>query len=320
MSELAVFPGASSEEELPSNQPNTTFDRVAAYYAWLNANHAAEAKERERWAKSPGYNPSLQVSTLKPWDDEQLDDAQRQRVWLGAQLHGMNTKQQIFSQAAALVSTSHERAKFYDDVLCDYIGDPKKLGQFREISPQNNHTPFADVNFHYDIGVLNAFTADKIVHVRETRDPQARTRSQKLFIVVANLVTLEVQRLYADDAPHIESLGNPQQHFNEIIPLTSTTLKGVELHLGSDSDDPLQPFLDELSQHQHTAMRPQLIKSTTNGWLFKPEGYAERSKLHPISHLETERGVLWALAQARGLAVSDRGAIIQSVLQSEIEQ
>jgi hypothetical protein len=94
----------------------------------------------------------------------------------------------------------------------------------------------------------------------------------------------------------------------------------MEMHLGVVSDDPLMPYLNEFSKNQQTAMQPQLVKSAHDGWLFKPEGYAERSKLSPIEHLSYERGLLWALAQARGLPVSDRGALIRPVYQSEIEQ
>jgi hypothetical protein len=320
MSEIAVFPGASSEGEVPSSQPVGPFDEVAAYYAYLQRNRDAEAAVRERWVKKPGYSVSRMSPTPQPWEQTGFDDQQRQQVWVGSQIIEMNKKKQIFSQAAALIATSHERAQFYDDVMCDYVGDPERLGQFREISPRNNHTPFTDVDFHYSKGVVNAFAGDKIIHVRETLDPDARSRSQKLFIVVANLMTMEVQRLYADDKPHIESLGTPELHFNEIIPLTSGTLQDMAAHLGVGGSDPLQPYLEEFAKNQQTAMQPHLIKSANDGWLFKPEGYAERSKLLPIKHLAQERGVLWALAQARGLSVSNRGALIQPVLQSEIEQ
>ncbi len=288
------------------------------YYAWKNPLDEARRHVQDNYGPC---GPERLYAPKKPlWENEKLSDTERQQLWVGAQIIEMNKRKQIFSQAAALIATSHERAQFYDEILCDYVGDPKKIGQFREISAQNNHTPFDDVDFNYDKGVLNAFTHDKIIHVRETRDPAAKSRSQKLFIVVANLVTMDIQRLYADDKPQIESLGNPDLRFNEIIPLTSRTLQGMEMHFMGDGEDVLQPYLQEFSKNQAVAMQPHLMMSATDGWKYKPEGYAEYSKLRPIEHLTEERGVLWALAQARGLPVSDRGALISQATQFEIEQ
>jgi hypothetical protein len=289
------------------------------YYVWKNSCEEARRRVQENYGLC---GPQKLYVPEKPlWENDKLTDAEQQQVWVGAQIIEMNKKKQIFSQAAALIATSHGRAQFYDDFMCDYVGDPKRLGQFREITPHNNHTPFTDVDFSYNKGVLNAFAGEKIIHVRETSDPAAKTRSQKLFIVVANLITMEVQRLYADDKPRIESIGSPDLRYNEIIPLTSRTLQGMEMHFSSDSDDDiLQPYLDEFTKNQATAMQSHLVMSATNGWQYKPEGYAEYSKLRPIEHLAQERGVLWALAQARGLTVSDRGALTHPVAQSEIVQ
>lgn len=297
----------------PEEQQRKNLDK---YYAWKNPLDEARRRVQDNYGSC---GPEKLYAPERPlWENEKLTDTERQQVWVGAQIIEMNKKKQIFSQAAALIATSHARAQFYDDFMCGYVGDPKHLGQFREISPNNNLTPFTDVDYSYDKGILNAFTGDKIIHVRETLDPGARSRSQKLFIVVANLMTMDVQRLYADDMPHIESIGSPELHFNEIIPLTSRTLQGMEVHLRGDSNNVLQPYLDEFSKNQETAMQPHLVKSAASGWQYKPEGYAEYSKLHPIEHLAQERGVLWALAQARGLPVSDRGALIQSTSQHEI--
>jgi hypothetical protein len=288
------------------------------YYAWKNPRDEARRRVQDNYGPC---GPEKLYAPEKPlWENEKLNDTERQQVWVGAQIIEMNKKKQIFSQAAALISTSHERAQFYDEIMCDYVGDPKRLGAFREISPQNNRTPFADVEYNYDKGVLNAFTGDRIIHVRETLDPAAKSRSQKLFIVVASLMTMEVRRFYADDTPHIESLGSPDLRYNEIIPLTSRTLQGMETYLKSDSDDVLQPYLDEFSKNQEMAMQSHLVKSADRGWQYKPEGYAEYSKLRPIEYLAQERGVLWALAQARGLPVSDRGALILPSTQHGIAQ
>lgn len=306
--------------EITSSVELTAKDKeLQDYYAYKNPRDEARRRVQDNYGPC---GPEKLYAPKKPlWENEQLSDAERQQIWVGAQIIDMNKKKQIFSQAAALIATSDARARFYDGVMWDYVGHPERIGQFREISPQSNHTPFTDINFHYEKGVLNAFAGDKIIHVRETLDPAAKTRSQKLFIVVANLMTMDVQRLYADDKPYIESLGNPDRRYNEIIPLTSGTLQGMEAHFGSDnSDDVLQPYLDQFMKNHTTAMQSHLMMSADNGWLYKPEGYAEYSKLRPIEHLAEERGILWALAQARGLPVSDRGALISTAHHAEIEQ
>lgn len=309
-----IIPQAAAPVELSPKEKE-----LQDYYVWKNRCDDVRRRVQDHYGSC---GPEKKYTPERPiWENEKLTDTERQQVWVGSQIIEMNKKKQIFSQAAALIATSHERAQFYDDIMCDYIGDPKHLGQFREISPKNNHTPFADVEYSYNKGILNAFAGDRIIHVRETLDPNATTRSQKLFIVVANLMTMDIQRLYADDKPHIESLGNPDLRYNEVIPLTSRTLEGMEMHFRSDNDgDILQPYLDEFMKNQATAMQPHLMMSSADGWKYKQEGYAEYSRLRPIEHLAQERGVLWALAQARGLPVSDRGALIHSVHQSEIGQ
>jgi hypothetical protein len=127
--------------------------------------------------------------------------------------------------------------------------------------------------------------------------------------------------LYVDDKPQIESLENPDMSYDEVIPLTSRTLQSMENRLRVQDDNPLKPYLHELFENQATELQAQLVKSAdNNGWQYKPEGYAERSKLHPIERLDYERGVLWALGQSLGHVVTSRGAIIQSHHSPEITQ
>lgn len=320
MSEIAVGELSMPSEDQPSSLEITEEQyKLNAYYEWENGCEVERIRIQDNYGScsvEKYYGPEKPL-----WENEKFDDDESRQVWTGAQIIEMNKKKRTFSQAAILLASSHEHARFFDDIMCDYVGDPdpKRLGQFREISPERNHTPF-EVQHDYNIGKLNAFTGNTIIHVRETLDPEATTRSQKLFIVAIDLMTMDVQRLYADDKPRVESLGNPEMHFNDIIPLTSQTLQGMNTYLQIADDNPLKPYVYELFENQAAELQPQLVKSANHGWRYKPEGHAEYSKLHPIERLDQERRLLWALGPSVGYAVTDRGAILQPFSLPEITQ
>lgn len=319
MSEIAVDPLSMPSEDEPSPGHMTEEQyRLHSYYEWKHRADAARLRVQENYGScglDKHYPPEV-----APWDNEKLSDTVRQQEWTRAQIIEMNKKKKTLSQAAILIASSHDHARFFDDVKCDYLGDSKRLGQFREISPQHNHTPFDDVHYNYDKGVLNAFTGNTIIHIRETLDPEAKTRSQKLFIIAIDLMAMDIQRLYADDKPRIESLGMPDLSYNEIIPLTSRTLQGMEPHLRVADDNPLKPYVLELFQNQAADLQPQLMKSAHDGWHYKPEGYARHSKLRPIEQLDEDRGLLWALGPSLGYQVTNRGSILQPFSPPEIAQ
>jgi hypothetical protein len=319
MSEIAVGPVSMSPEDQPSPVEMTEQQyKEAKYFEWLDGCEVARLNIQNTYGScglEKHYTPELPA-----WENPKLSDADRQKVWAGAQVIDMNKKRQTFSRAAILLASSHDHARFFDDVKCDYLGDSKKLGKFREISSHHNHTPFSDIDFNYDQGVLNAFTGNTIIHVRETLDPEAKTQSQKLFIIAINLMAMEVQRLYADDKPRIESLGSPDLSFNEIIPLTTKSLQGMEAYLQVDDKNELKPYVLELFQNQAARLQPQLMKSAQQGWTYKAASDEEFSKLRPIEQLDKERGVLWALGPSLGYGVTDRGAIIQPFSRPEIGQ
>lgn len=318
MSEIAVGELSMPSEDQPSSYEMT--EEEFKTHKWLEWKAGCDAAKLRIQNNYPSCRVDKYYGPEQPaWENEQLSDPVRQQEWTRAQIVKMNEKKKTFSAAAVLLASSHERGLFFDNVMCEYIGDPKELGQFREISPEHNHTPF-EVQHDYSIGKLNAFTGNTIIHVRETLDPEATTLSQKLFIVAIDLMAMDIQRLYADDRPQIESLENPQMHFNEIIPLTSRTLQSMETQLQVADNNPLKPYLHELFENQATEQQAQLVQSAHDGWKYKPEGYAEYSKLHPIEHLAYERGVLWALGQSLGYQVTNRGAIVQSRLAPGITQ
>jgi hypothetical protein len=310
MSEIAVDPSAARPEDHESPVEMSEQERNERdYYKWL-ANCNAKYLEVQNNYGSCVTDAAARYKPQRPaWEDERLDDTARQQVWAGGRIIDMNKKKRIFSQAAILLASSHDHARFFDDIKCDYLGDSKQLGRFKEISPQYNHTPF-EVQHNYNQGRLNSFAGNTIIHVRETLDPAATTRSQRLFIVAIDLIRMDVQRLYADDKPRIESLDTPERRFNEIISLTTQTLKGMEMQLQVSQDNPLRPYVHELFENHTAQMQAQLMKSASNGWQYKPEGYAEYSKLRPIEQLDDERMDLRELGKALGHSVTDRGAIL----------
>jgi hypothetical protein len=319
MSEVSLDPSLNIPEEQP-DEPQMSEDEFKLH-SWLEWRARCDAK---RLQVQEGYGSCVTDAgarykpTRPAWEDTTLDESQRREAWVSKKVQDMNAQELTFSPAAMTIVSSHEHAQFYDDAKCDYLGDSEKLGQFREISPRHNQSPF-DVQFDYSKGVLNAYTESGIiVHVRETLDPNAQSRSQKLFIVAINLMTRDIQRLYADDKPKIESLSYPAGHFNEITILTPQTLSGVESDLLVSDENPLKLSLHELFANHSTRLQPKLKKSAAGSWEYKVEGHGEFSRLHPIVKLDQERHMLGQIALATDRHLTDRGTILQPFYQSQI--
>ncbi|MET0979740.1 MAG: hypothetical protein ABWX90_00595 [Candidatus Saccharimonadales bacterium] len=319
MSEIALDPSSSPLEDQPSSPEMS--EEEFKLHKWLEWKARCDAN-RIKVQNSYGSCVTEAGARYKPsrpiWEDVTLDESQRREAWVGEEIQAMNAKEMTFSPAAMTIVSSHEHAQFYDDVKWDYLGDSDKLGQFREISPRHNQSPF-DVQFDYSKGVLNAYTeAGTVVHVRETLDPAAQTRSQKLFIVAINLMTKEIQRLYADDKPKIESLSHPVGHFNEIMILTPRTLLDAGSDLLVNDDNSLKLPLVQLFANHTTRLQPKLKKSAAGSWDFQVAGHGEFSRLHPIAKLDKERHLLGQIALATDRQLTDRGTILQPFYPSQI--
>lgn len=308
MSELAVFPGASSEGEVPSNQPATQFDELAAFYGWLNRNRAAEAAEREKWVKKPGFNASLKVPSYQPWEAPDIPDEDRDRIYAETRLNKFYETKDSFSLAAHVTVHSPDSARFFDDIKCDYLGHSKHNEWFREISPTANHTPF-DVQFNYDIGRIKHYTeSGMVVHVRETSDPTARSREQKLFIVVANLMTGDLKRLYAEDTQGEYANPGLANSFNETIQLKPRHLSGVQGQYDIDANNNFAvKYHEEIGDV--LARRQASIRFQGDSLAFKPEGYGGFETLYRIERLDEERHLLGKLALHAGQPLNERGAV-----------
>lgn len=223
----------------------------------------AELVVRQYYEKNPGH----EKVDPQPWEVDGLTEPQRQQERTRVALEKFYADGNVFSPAAHLLVTSHDAARFFDDGKCGFLGDSDHLGWFREISPSHNDTGFT-IDHNYSEGRLNAWTESGIiVHTRETLDPRATTREQKMFIVVMNLMTRQVTRLYADDIENID-----RSEYADVVSL----LPAIESHLLTDDDTvsageeaalatvtQLKPITAEISEEAGDE-EPQIILPTPN--------------------------------------------------------
>lgn len=305
---LEIVPPAEAPVEFTPKQKEKQKE-LHDFYAWEGRVTDAVANERQKWAKKPGFNVSLRVPSYQPWEAPDLSDEERQRIYAEIKLNKFYETYEGFSPAAHMAVHSPDAAQYLDDVKCDYLGCSQNLGGFKEISPESNHTPF-DIQFKYDVGVINHYTeSGTIVHVRETNDPTVKTREQKLFIMVANLMTGEVpKRLYADNQSVEGGSHGLAGSLNEIISLKTRHLSGLRGHQDIDSDNDFTVKYESEKEYILAQYQPKLRFQGTS-LAFKPEGYGGYEVLHPIGRLDWERHLLGRLALQSGQYLNDRGAV-----------
>jgi hypothetical protein len=281
---------------------------VKMYFEWLDRVEARIQEHRQKMAEYQGINPALYVPSYKPWEAPGLTDGQRRELYLNHELEAFYETHDSFSPAAYLAVYSTQKAIELDDFKCDYMGHSERMGWFREIGPGSNQTPY-DVQFDYDIGRLNHFTENgMLVHVRETSDPAARTREQKLFIVTHNLLNGEQSQYYAEshtDEYRSQGLG---ASLNETLVLKQRRLSAVPGGQGIDTDNQFAVRLQEETTRFATRALPKL-QVTPTGYLFKPKGLVGYESLLPIRELDHQRHLLGQFALQAGKPLNDRGAI-----------
>lgn len=291
-------PSHLSQEEL----------EIKWYFEWRARVDAAVQRQREESATKNYVNPSLYIPSYKPWEAPGLSDEERQRIYTKVQLNAFDKEQEGFSPAAYAVVHSTEAAVTLDDFKCEYMGDSNHSEWFREISPTSNHTPF-DVQFDYDIGRLKHYTeSGMLVHVRETSDTAATTREQKLFIVVANLLTGEKRQYFADSHADLQRSQGLAGSLNEVLTLKPRRLSGISGQQDIDTKN-------EFAVKYHNGIQDMLkhrqpkIQIESAGYAFKPEGFVGFEKLRPIAQLDRERHLLGQLALQGGQQLNERGAV-----------
>lgn len=283
------------------------------YYEYLNEKRAWEARCSEAAIDASRYyeqHPAHKNIAPKLLEDQRLTQVQRQRVWAAQAYSEFVSEEKFFSPAAVAVVHSYESAAFFDDIKCDYLGASDHFG-FREISPRHNATPF-DVQFHYDVGVLNAYSASgNIIHIRETSDPSAKSLEQKLFIVAMNVFTCEVQRLYAENDTEKSSSYQVPHHFDETYVLKQRALQGLNGQVDLDSNNPFAPIYQKIIDDVKRSTQASLTKSAQGRWLYKSAGVSSGVEaLHSVRELDRERHLLGQIALQTGLEIGDRGVVL----------
>jgi|GEM_PF-3721779 len=309
-----------SEQILPTNNPSDMpepDDDVAKYFRWLERCRQAEAKQRRE--QPPTVSPSL-IDPSMPWEAADLSDEARQKLETQYRYEKFVASGRKFSLAAYAVVHSQEMAVFFDDVKCDFLGDSEHPGWFKAISPTSNDSPF-DVQFDYSEGVVNAYTElGTILHVRETRDPAARSLEQKFFIVAANILTGKIRRLYAENKKEYEPDTARGSGFDEIMTL-SPVASTSDQELTTDVDeDSLTATYRGLHDTMKAAWQPKLKFAGRGAMLYKPEGYTEFNVLWPIARLDEERRLLAQIALATGQKLGERGTVISLQSQYKVAQ
>ena len=299
LTELAISePEQLSEEELKKKW----------FFEWMDGVELEVQKLRQKMAQNQGINPSLYVPSYKPWEAPGLTDEQRRVLYLNHELEAFYQKHDSFSPAAYLAVYATQKAIELDDFKCDYMGHSEKMGWFREIGPGSNQTPY-DVQFDYDIGRLNHFTENgMLVHVRETSNPAATTREQKLFIVTANLLSGEQNRYFANSHNNQYRSQGLGASLDETLVLKQRRLSVVEGQQDIDIKNKFAVHLHNDTARMTTRLQAKL-QITPTGYMFKPEGLVGFEPLLPIKELDYQRHLLGQLALQAGKSLNERGAI-----------
>lgn len=306
-----------SEQSIgPHNE--TEVDKVQEledYYDWKARCRNAKSDVEAYYASQPGH---MITQPIEPWNNAGFSEQDRLLLWTGGQIIDRNRRKKTFSLAASAVVGSNDKAKFFDDVKCDYLGDSYEQGKFRPINPSHNKTPFS-IDFDYSDPIMSSYIdSGTILHIRETRDPSATTLAQKLFVVAANLNTMELQRLFVDSTRAKQSKVVPS-HFDELI--TFSASDSAELaHFPVAENNPLRPYVQELFENHITQNKPQLKKSARGFSKFKPSGSQEFERLRPVYKLDQERHLLGMIALSTGYSINERGVINGNILTPPIDQ
>lgn len=285
------------------------------YYKFVDRCRGAEQAVRDRYAKNPGHTKR----ELPVWDRDDVDEDERFRARLGHDLEKFKQEGNEFSPAALAVVASLESATFFDNVKCDYLGHSDHLGWFKEMSPDHNHSPF-DLQFEYDVGVLNAYTASgNILHIRETRDPEAKTREQRQLVLGMNVLTREIKRYYAEDETVVTPSATTAHGFDEMVTLQPRKLSVRSGGLDLDPKNLFAPLYQQVIDDASRQGLAKILYSSRGALHFKPEGVTTTFEtLRPIAELDRERSLLSGLARATGMRLGERGVILDSHLQSRI--
>lgn len=269
--------------------------------AWLERCREAERENQAKWAEQSGVSPSLAHPVL-PWEDPNVPELERQYFKMMHEHKAFFAQGARFSPAAYAAVHTPEIAHFLDDIQYRLLDDTGHIVSLAERDEAVDDAIF-EKQFDYSEGRIHAYTeSGTIVHIRETLDQAAKTREQRFFIIVANLMTQDIKRLYADEQvnadPVLHTAGSLS--FDRTMPLRTHQLSR-HAGLGAvDTDNPFASLYQQVHDTYDVDMQPKLRFAARGAVLYKPEGHADFSELHPIERLTCERRLLAQIAFASG--------------------
>lgn len=288
---------------------------LSEYYKFIDSCREQAQVVRDYYTENPGH-PKNEVPV---WERGDVSEDDKFQARLKYDLEKFTQEGKEFSPAALAVTSSFEAAEFFDRVKCEYLGHSDNLGWFKEMSPDHNESPF-DIQFEYDVGILNAYTASgNILHIRETRDPEARTREQRQLVLGMNILTREITRYYAEDYSTIIPANTGPYRFDEMITLQPRKLSSLSGGLELDPKNTFAPLYQKAMEDASRQNLAKILYSDKGTRHFKAEGMTTTFEtLHSIGDLDKERALLSGLARAAGMRIGERGVILDSHLQSRI--
>lgn len=206
---------------------------------------------------------------------------------------------QFAQPAIRAVLGSADQAKFFDDFLWIYIGDPLRAGHAMPKKPG-----WGDYLYDYDMPEVKGYTqAGVLIDVRSTRDPAA-SKLERYLVVVGDMEDLTVVR-HRVNAIEL----TPATHLaGAAIKLVVTTDRFDVLDGDPPDTEDLMALNDDVQAQSARHERQACIQLSGTGTSYKPFGGSEQMVLG-VDRAVRDRHTLAELAVAAGLRRSDDSAV-----------
>lgn len=230
-----------------------------------------------------GNEPTPGVEQPQAWLEQLIRDRRQRRI----------------ARPALLAVMCEENAKFLDDFLWQYIGDPVLPGRFKDKNPDCDDALFS-YDYNYNQPLINGYTNDgMLIHVRQTRDTDAPKLQQHL-VITGDMETRQITRWRVNE---IEDEGQTDDHIAyRKLYMTTDALDSLD---GEPPFDPANPMLSmqrlDAALHQQDQRRDKqaYIKMSTQGMKFRPFDQASE-QIGGISRVVRDRDRIAWLAMAAG--------------------
>lgn len=281
-------------------------DAEAAYFAWLEGHKAwlercetARLAVQDRYAKSPGHTRAPGM----PWQEAGLSEEEREAKRQAHYSELLPKLDGVVSWVARRTARSYKDAEFVDNFLWYNVGDPasanpEKAHLWKRMSPESD-----ELDDHFDYAYtekkLSAFSlTGQLLHIRETKDPQAVTPQDKYVVFTGNMETQQAGRLYVQSITTSPSV-TKAHHFDTTWVLSREKEPFVRERI-DDENDPLEAAYWRAYDQRQQLLLPQLTQSAEGLTIFTPGGGAAGERMHDINVLVRQRRQLGAVALASG--------------------